>query len=43
MDMDPAFSQVADKTPTKNKFFFFKVFLLIHQSSKMKGQKEVTK
>jgi hypothetical protein len=42
MDMDPAFSQVADKTPTKNKFFF-KVSLLIQQSSKIKGQKEVTK
>ena len=36
------FSQVADKMPTKNKFFS-KVSLIIHQSSKIKSQKEVTK
>jgi hypothetical protein len=33
---------VADKMATKHKFLF-QIYLLIHQSSKIKSQKEVTK
>jgi hypothetical protein len=45
---DPVFSSAADKMPTKNNFFqkLFAYYLLkvhLHQDSKKKSQKEVTK
>jgi hypothetical protein len=49
LDPDLAFSSVAGKMPTKNSFFFtvFVAFYLfkvhIHQSSKIKNQKEIKK
>jgi hypothetical protein len=47
MDPDPPFSSVADKQPKKrffpNFFAYFFVEIHLHQSSKTKGQKEVTK